>query len=150
MNTQKIKEALETGLEAAEELAAITHQQLAGFQPHKHAAADADVRQIKDALAALSMPQEAGHIRDAAKMVSRDDGRLVPKWEGEFKTFSQWVSHAQDALSSPNHYPAVCIDAIGRRCTIGKDFMTARDEGTFPIRYFWEFESIAAIAKDKP
>jgi hypothetical protein len=34
---------------------------------------------------------------------------------------------------------AFCVDAQGRRCNVGKDFMRARDEGTFPVRYFWTF-----------
>jgi hypothetical protein len=35
---------------------------------------------------------------------------------------------------------AICVDALGRRCNIGADFARARDEGAFPVRYFWECE----------
>jgi hypothetical protein len=82
-----------------------------------------------------------------AKFVAYIDGRTAgaapevpaPEWAGEFKSFADWVNRAQRALASPSHLPAICVDAKGRRCTIGKDFMLARDEGAFPVRYFWEF-----------
>ena len=65
---------------------------------------------------------------------------IIPKWEGQFDSFQQWVNKAQSWLASPSHRPAVCIDAKGRRCAIGADFMRARDEDAFPVRYFWECE----------
>lgn len=63
---------------------------------------------------------------------------FVPDWAGEFRSFSEWVNKAQSWLKSPSHRPAICIDAKGRRCTIGADMMRARDENAFPVRYFWE------------
>lgn len=53
---------------------------------------------------------------------------------GEFKTFEDWVRTAQRILAG---YSAVCVDTLGRRCLIGRDFMRARDEQTFPLRYGW-------------
>ncbi len=75
---------------------------------------------------------------------------LVPLWVGEFRDFNDWVNFATKRLSEAagDKYGAmqsVCIDALGRRCTIGGHFMRARDEGTFPIRYFWEFVPAIAI-----
>lgn len=64
-----------------------------------------------------------------------------PDWLGQFDTFQDWVSHASRALTGleGNHgeeIKAICVDAKGRRCHIGGDFMRARDEDAFPIRYF--------------
>lgn len=66
---------------------------------------------------------------------------LIPKWVGEFTSFDDWVSFATKRLDvGPHHPPAICVDALGRRCWIGGHFMRARDEGTFPVRYFFECE----------
>jgi hypothetical protein len=67
----------------------------------------------------------------------------VPQWEGEFKDHGDWVSFASQRLQvaeDSNGYPlsAICVDTLGRRCANGGDFMRARDEGTFPVRYFWD------------
>lgn len=69
-----------------------------------------------------------------------------PNWAGQFDTFDDWVNHATRALtgvqgSVGQDLSAMCIDAAGRRCAVGKDFMLARDEGAFPIRYFWTFKA---------
>ena len=71
---------------------------------------------------------------------------LRPIWKGEFCSFDDWVSFASKRLvgcfdpATRAQLPAVCIDALGRRCTIGAHFMRARDENAFPVRYFWECE----------
>ena len=77
--------------------------------------------------------------------VGTDCPHLVPDIAGQFDTFQQWVSHASRALtdvygSVGEKLPAMCIDNLGRRCHVGKDFHRAKDEGAFPIRYFWEFK----------
>lgn len=68
---------------------------------------------------------------------------FVPDWLGQFDTFDDWVNHASRALTNltlvggmSNSVAAICVDTKGRRCTCGFEFMRARDEGTFPIRYF--------------
>lgn len=66
-----------------------------------------------------------------------------PDWAGQFDTFNDWVNHATRALSGVRgsvgeELKAFCVDAKGRRCNVGKDFMRARDEEAFPIRYFWD------------
>jgi hypothetical protein len=70
-----------------------------------------------------------------------------PDWKGQFDTFDDWVNHATRALT--NNYDedgeelqSICIDAKGRRCTIGKHFMRARDEDAFPVRYFFRFKPV--------
>jgi hypothetical protein len=71
---------------------------------------------------------------------------LRPIWIGEFCDFNDWVNFATNRLAGcrdPHVGGAVqlvCIDALGRRCTMGAHFMRARDEGAFPVRYFWECE----------
>jgi len=76
-----------------------------------------------------------------------------PDWAGQFDTFSDWVNHASRALVSVefstggfgkdgNGVPAICVDTRGRRCAIGMDFMRARDDGSFPVRYFWSMRKI--------
>lgn len=64
-----------------------------------------------------------------------------PEWIGQFDSFNAWVDYASRALtgfvgSCGEDLKAICVDAKGRRCNIGKDFMRARDEEAFPIRYF--------------
>ncbi len=72
---------------------------------------------------------------------------LIPKWEGEFASFEDWVSKASTRLSVATslvtgaQVGAICVDAFGRRCTCGGDFHRARDEGAFPVRYFFECEA---------
>jgi len=75
---------------------------------------------------------------------------LAPKWAGEFKIFGEWVATAQRVLESPSYCSAICVDAKGRRCAIGKDFARARDEGAFPVRYFWQCEVVAPASADNP
>jgi hypothetical protein len=68
---------------------------------------------------------------------------LMPRWAGEFHSFDDWVNFATKRLSGARgslrqEVAAICVDAKGRRCSIGGEFMRARDEGAFPVRYFWE------------
>jgi hypothetical protein len=59
-----------------------------------------------------------------------------PDWFGQFTTFDTWVNKAAGWIDGR----AVCIDAKGRRCFNGGDFMRARDEDAFPVRFFWTFK----------
>ena len=66
-----------------------------------------------------------------------------PVWAGQFDTFDDWVNHASRALTGETgsvgqELTAFCVDSLGRRCSVGKDFMRARDEGAFPVRYFFD------------
>jgi hypothetical protein len=70
---------------------------------------------------------------------------LSPFILGQFDTFNDWVNHAERALtgyrgSVGEEVKPICIDDRGRRCHVGKDFARARDEGTFPIRYFIDMQ----------
>ncbi len=53
--------------------------------------------------------------------------------DGEFAAFHEWVNKATSWIGGTN---PLCVDAQGRICRMGKDFMRARDEGAFPVR-FW-------------
>jgi hypothetical protein len=100
------------------------------------------------------------HLRAKERPVGvLDDAQIVPNWAGEFTSYQQWVNKAQSWLKSPDHRRAMCVDALGRRCAMGADFMRARDEGTFPVRFFWECviqpaaqqpPADAAVAGDQP
>jgi hypothetical protein len=56
----------------------------------------------------------------------------------QFGSFSGWVNHAQRAWKQigVKSSDTICLDAQDRPCWIGRDFMKARDEGTFPVRVF--------------
>lgn len=65
--------------------------------------------------------------------------KLVPNWAGEFRDFQHWVNTATHQIGVAKFEAnAICVDTKGRRCWIGSDFMRARDEGTFPVRFFWD------------
>lgn len=74
---------------------------------------------------------------------------LVPKWEGEFVSYSDWVNFASKRLTVARslvtnaQVAAICVDAFGRRCTCGGDMKRAADEGAFPVRYFFECAAAA-------
>lgn len=71
---------------------------------------------------------------------------LVPNIAGQFDTFEDWCNRATRALADRTcdssgclmPVPAICVDTKGRRCYQGSDFMRARDEGAFPVVYFWD------------
>lgn len=57
----------------------------------------------------------------------------VPQ-DGEFRSFSEWVDKATLWIGGMN---TLCVDAKGRACRCGGDFMRARDEGAFPVSYWF-------------
>ena len=81
---------------------------------------------------------------------------LVPRWAGEFCSYSDWVNFATKRLTGTydvltgREVPSICIDAFGRRCTSGAHMMRARDEDAFPVRYFWECEPVAESDAPNP
>ncbi|GAB1535638.1 hypothetical protein ADMFC3_12690 [Geovibrio sp. ADMFC3] len=56
----------------------------------------------------------------------------------EFQSFDEWVNKAASWFQSTGiideHY--ICVDAGGRVCKKGKEFIRARDENTFPVRVY--------------
>lgn len=80
---------------------------------------------------------------------------LQPKWAGEFRDHADWVSFASKRLtvafdSNGSELKAICVDRLGRRCANGGDMRRAKDEGTFPVRYFWEMEVAPATRPQAP
>lgn len=77
---------------------------------------------------------------------------LQPKWAGEFRDHADWVSFATTRLTGTydklmgDELRAICVDAKGRRCTMGGHFKRAQEENAFPVRYFWECEPPATVA----
>lgn len=56
------------------------------------------------------------------------------KPDGYFDCFETWVNKATSWIGGTN---PVCYDAADRQCNIGKDFARARDENTFPVRFWY-------------
>jgi hypothetical protein len=67
---------------------------------------------------------------------ARLDDNAPPKGEpdGEFHCFATWVNKAPSWIGGTG---AKCFDAKDRPCRMGADMMRARDEGTFPVRYYF-------------
>jgi hypothetical protein len=76
-----------------------------------------------------------------------------------FDTFGEWVNRASSWLTAHprhhnsehntdgwngHHFTAICFDTKGRVCRNGGDFMRARDEDCFPVRFIWpdQFEPV--------
>ena len=55
-----------------------------------------------------------------------------------FSWFGDWVNHAQTIWKDHGvrSQHTLCIDQKGRVCGWGEHFMTARDEGAFPINVY--------------
>ncbi len=71
-----------------------------------------------------------------------------------FNSFQEWVNKAESWLTRHSLYDgkdfrALCFDTKGRICRIGKDFMLARDEGTFPVRWIWPDQIIEKLLNEK-
>lgn len=56
----------------------------------------------------------------------------------QFQSFSSWVNRAQHAWQAigVRSDDTICLDAKGRMCRMGRDFMIARDEGAFPVTVY--------------
>ena len=53
-----------------------------------------------------------------------------------FASYTDWVNHANTRLGGiPYHQRAdtVCVDSAGRICRIGRDFIQARKDKTYPV-----------------
>jgi hypothetical protein len=69
----------------------------------------------------------------------------------EFSSFSQWVNKARSWFQTCPVVPQnlICIDAKGRICKYGADFMLARDEDTFPVRAY-HYRNLTATTSEAP
>jgi len=59
-----------------------------------------------------------------------------------FTSYQDWVDHATERFANANvdGRRAICIDAKGRLCYVGKHFMIADKENAFPIKVFGRSE----------
>lgn len=63
-----------------------------------------------------------------------------------FDSFQEWVNKASSWLTRRGKFErAVCFDAKGRWCGCGGDFMRARDDNAFPVRWLWP-DQVGALA----
>ena len=69
-----------------------------------------------------------------SKIMTETSGLQDRTPDGEFGSFGEWVDKAASWIGGTN---PLCADAKGRVCEVGKDFMRARDEGAFPIRFWY-------------
>lgn len=56
----------------------------------------------------------------------------------EFSSHARWVAKAQSWFrhSGVPYCKTICVDAKGRICPTGKEFMRADAEGAFPIKVY--------------
>jgi hypothetical protein len=55
----------------------------------------------------------------------------------EFHSFSDWVNKASTHIGGfPRSETIICVDKNGNSCSIGKDFMHARDNDLFPVKAY--------------
>lgn len=66
---------------------------------------------------------------------------------GEFFDFNKWVNHARRYIGGKS---AVCVDKKGRACKVGADFMRARDEGAFPVAFYFKHQDAGADPNEWP
>jgi len=50
-----------------------------------------------------------------------------------FHSEQEWINKAQSWFSNFPKDIGICVDSVGRICTIGKHFMRATKESTYPI-----------------
>lgn len=64
---------------------------------------------------------------------------IVGEFLFAFRSFNDWVNNAQSrfACYSATARNTICVDAKGRVCLSGKEFMRAHDEDAFPITVYW-------------
>lgn len=66
----------------------------------------------------------------------RDYGQPIPDREpdGQFHSFETWVCKATSWIGGEN---ALCVDARNRICRTGGDMQRAKDDGAFPVRFYY-------------
>ena len=67
-------------------------------------------------------------------MKHRQETVVAEDWDGEFGSYHEWARLGP----RPPYRSATFVDAHGRRCITQQDFVRARDDKGFPVRYRWE------------
>ena len=94
--------------------------------PHARPMHPTWVRALRDQCAAAGVPflfKQWGEWHTRA--ISTTTGRAVFR---QFTDFQHWVNKASTWVQG-----GICLDSVGRRLSIGRDFMRARDEEAFPV-----------------
>lgn len=68
----------------------------------------------------------------------------------QFDSHAQWVNFASTWLTRHSDYHhkffrTICFDTLGRRCQYGRQFREAKEQGTFPIRWWWPDQPISEL-----
>ncbi len=72
----------------------------------------------------------------------------MSEYNQQFDSFDQRVNKASSWLTRRGiRVHAICYDTQGRLVSNGGDFMRARDENAFPVRWIWP-DQVARIAAD--
>lgn len=89
------------------------------------------LNQHPDAAIEHAVTEIAGLLEGALKTHVRLGNEIF-----RFTSFSQWVNKASSWFRGAglrDGYGYVCVDAKGRICQVGREFMRARDEDSFPV-----------------
>lgn len=129
------------------ELGRYSREEAADDAMFDEALADAD---IGPQSAAPSSPARVeAQARDARRLLDTPPDAPIPKLlnkievtvgivEFEFTSFEQWVNKATSWFKNARLRgdQSLCVDAAGRVCLTGREFIRARDEDTFPIKVY--------------
>ncbi len=93
-----------------------------------------DPRQRRNVMASMGLAQPIPTLKTLRTWAYIDD-RNEPETEadGQFDSFQQWVNHAASWIGWGGYK---CFDAKGRPCRRGADFMLAREEKQFPVKFY--------------
>jgi hypothetical protein len=76
-------------------------------------------------------------------MKHRQETVVAEDWDGEFGSYHEWARLGPQ----PPYRSGTFVDAQGRRCITQQDFVRARDDKGFPVRYRWERPSHETVAR---
>ncbi len=121
-----------------------------GSQSREEAADDA---MFDEAFAELIGPKLAALVKEQSsgerQLLNTPPDAPIPKLlnkievtvdilEFEFTSFEKWVNKATSWFKNARLRgdQAICVDAAGRVCLTGREFIRARDEVAFPIKVY--------------
>jgi len=68
----------------------------------------------------------------------------------EFASISDWRDRAESLHSAHDlsMYNSIAIDALGRICSLGRDFLRAQTEGAYPVKVYRTTTACNIVAAD--